>query len=109
MPPGPVKVDDRKISPPPRGEMKRSMEALIHHFKLFTEGYHVPAGETYTVVEAPKGEFGVYLVADGTNRPYRCKIRSPGFPHLQAMDFLTRGHMLADVVAVLGSLDIVFG
>ena len=109
MPPGPVKVDDRKISPPPRSEMKQSMEALIHHFKLYTEGYHVPEGETYTVVEAPKGEFGVYLVADGTNRPYRCKIRAPGFAHLQAMDFLCRGHMLADVVAVLGSLDIVFG
>ena len=109
MPKGPVRVDDRKISPPPRAEMKQSMEALIHHFKLYTEGYHVPEGETYTVVEAPKGEFGVYLVADGTNRPYRCKIRPPGFAHLQAMDFLCRGHMLADVVAVLGSLDIVFG
>jgi NADH-quinone oxidoreductase subunit D len=109
MPSGPVKVDDRKISSPPRAEMKNSMEALIHHFKLYTEGYHVPAGETYTVVEAPKGEFGVYLVSDGTSRPYRCKIRTPGFAHLQAMDFLTRGHMLADVVAVLGSLDIVFG
>jgi NADH-quinone oxidoreductase subunit D len=109
MPPGPVKVDDRKVAPPPRGEMKHSMEALIHHFKLYTEGYHVPVGETYTVVEAPKGEFGVYLVADGTNRPYRCKIRAPGFAHLQAMDLLCRGHMLADVVAVLGSLDIVFG
>jgi NADH-quinone oxidoreductase subunit D len=109
MPPGPVKVDDRKIAPPPRSEMKHSMEALIHHFKLYTEGYHVPEGETYTVVEAPKGEFGVYLVADGTNRPYRCKIRAPGFAHLQAMDFLCRGHMLADVSAVLGSIDIVFG
>ena len=109
MPAGPVKVDDRKVSPPPRSEMKHSMEALIHHFKLYTEGYHVPPGETYTVVEAPKGEFGVYLVADGTNRAYRCKIRPPGFAHLQAMDLLTRGHMLADVVAVLGSLDIVFG
>ncbi len=109
MPSGPVKVNDRKISSPPRAEMKNSMEALIHHFKLYTEGYHVPAGETYTVVEAPKGEFGVYLVSDGTGRPYRCKIRTPGFAHLQAMDFLTRGHMLADVVAVLGSLDIVFG
>ena len=109
MPNGPVRVDDRKIAPPPRAEMKHSMEALIHHFKLYTEGYHVPEGETYTVVEAPKGEFGVYLVADGTNRPYRCKIRTPGFAHLQAMDFLCRGHMLADVVAVLGSLDIVFG
>jgi NADH-quinone oxidoreductase subunit D len=109
MPPGPVKVDDRKVAPPSRSEMKHSMEALIHHFKLYTEGYHVPEGETYTVVEAPKGEFGVYLVADGTNRPYRCKIRAPGFAHLQAMDLLCRGHMLADVVAVLGSLDIVFG
>ena len=109
MPAGPVKVDDRKVSPPPRSEMKHAMAALIHHFKLYTEGYHVPPGETYTVVEAPKGEFGVYLVADGTNRAYRCKIRPPGFAHLQAMDFLTRGHMLADVVAVLGSLDIVFG
>ncbi|MCS6921351.1 MAG: NADH-quinone oxidoreductase subunit D [Elioraea sp.] len=109
MKPGPVKVDDRKISPPPRAEMKRSMEALIHHFKLYTEGYHVPAGETYTVVEAPKGEFGVYLVADGTNRPYRCKIRAPGFAHLQAMEALAKGHMLADAVAIIGSLDIVFG
>ena len=109
MPAGPVKVDDRKISPPPRSEMKSSMEALIHHFKLFTEGYHVPAGETYTAVEAPKGEFGVYLVSDGTNKPYRCKIRSPGFGHLQAMDMMTKGHMLADAVANLGSLDIVFG
>ncbi|MBL8659520.1 MAG: NADH-quinone oxidoreductase subunit D [Rhodospirillales bacterium] len=109
MPPGPVKVDDRKIAPPPRAEMKHSMEALIHHFKLYTEGYHVPAGETYSVVEAPKGEFGVYLVSDGTNRPYRCKIRAPGFAHLQAMNLLCRGHMLADVVSVLGSLDIVFG
>jgi NADH-quinone oxidoreductase subunit D len=109
MRPGPVKVQDYKISPPPRAEMKRSMEALIHHFKLYTEGYHVPAGETYTVVEAPKGEFGVYLVADGTNKPYRCKIRAPGFAHLQAMDVLAKGHMLADVVAIIGSLDIVFG
>jgi NADH-quinone oxidoreductase subunit D len=109
MPAGPVKIDDRKVAPPPRGEMKRSMEALIHHFKLYTEGYHVPAGETYTAVEAPKGEFGVYLVSDGTNRPYRCKIRSPGFAFLQATDFMTRGHMLADVVAIIGSMDIVFG
>ena len=92
-----------------RGEMKRSMEALIHHFKLYTEGFHVPAGEVYAAVEAPKGEFGVYLVADGTNKPYRCKIRAPGFAHLQAMDFMCRGHMLADVSAILGSLDIVFG
>lgn len=109
MPVGAVKVEDHKISPPPRAEMKRSMEALIHHFKLFTEGYHVPAGETYTAVEAPKGEFGVYLVSDGSNKPYRCKIRAPGYPHLQALDFLSRGHLLADVVANLGSLDIVFG
>lgn len=109
MPGGPVKVDDRKVAAPPRAEMKGSMEALIHHFKLYTEGYRVPPGETYTVVEAPKGEFGVYLVSDGTNRPYRCKIRPPGFAHLQAMNFLCKGHMLADVVAVLGSLDIVFG
>ncbi|MFN3656421.1 MAG: NADH-quinone oxidoreductase subunit D [Pseudolabrys sp.] len=106
---GPVQVQDNKIVPPKRGEMKRSMEALIHHFKLYTEGYHVPAGEVYAAVEAPKGEFGVYLVADGTNKPYKCKIRAPGFAHLQAMDFLCRGHMLADVSAILGSLDIVFG
>jgi NADH-quinone oxidoreductase subunit D len=106
---GPVTVDDHKIVPPRRGEMKRSMEALIHHFKLYTEGYHVPAGEVYAAVEAPKGEFGVYLVADGTNKPYKCKIRAPGFAHLSAMDFLTRGHMLADVSAILGSIDIVFG
>ena len=109
MPAGPVKVNDRKVAPPPRAEMKHSMEALIHHFKLYTEGYHVPPGETYTAVEAPKGEFGVYLVADGTNRPYRCKIRSPGFAFLQATDFMCRGHMLADVVAIIGSMDIVFG
>jgi NADH-quinone oxidoreductase subunit D len=106
---GRVMVDDNKIVPPKRGEMKRSMEALIHHFKLYTEGFHVPAGEVYAAVEAPKGEFGVYLVSDGTNRPYKCKIRAPGFAHLQAMDFMTRGHMLADVSAILGSLDIVFG
>jgi NADH-quinone oxidoreductase subunit D len=106
---GPVTVDDHKIVPPRREEMKRSMEALIHHFKLYTEGYHVPAGEVYAAVEAPKGEFGVYLVADGTNKPYKCKIRAPGFAHLQAMDFLCRGHMLADVSAILGSIDIVFG
>ena len=109
MPAGPVKVNDRKVAPPPRAEMKNSMEALIHHFKLYTEGYHVPAGETYTAVEAPKGEFGVYLVSDGTNRPYRCKIRAPGFAFLQATDFMCRGHMLADVVAIIGSMDIVFG
>jgi len=106
---GPHTVDDNKIVPPKRGEMKRSMEALIHHFKLYTEGYHVPAGEAYAAVEAPKGEFGVYLVADGTNKPYKCKIRAPGFAHLQAMDFLCKGHMLADVSAILGSIDIVFG
>lgn len=109
LPEGPVKSDDFKISPPPRAEMKRSMEALIHHFKLFTEGYHVPAGETYTAVEAPKGEFGVYLVSDGTNRPWRCRIRAPGFAHLQAMDFMSKGHMLADTVAIIGSMDVVFG
>ncbi len=106
---GPVLTDDGKVAPPRRAEMKRSMEALIHHFKLFTEGFHVPAGEVYAYVEAPKGEFGVYLVADGTNKPYRAKIRAPGFPHLQAMDWMNRGHMLADVSAILGSLDIVFG
>jgi NADH-quinone oxidoreductase subunit D len=107
--PGPVMTEDHKVVPPRRAEMKRSMEALIHHFKLYTEGFHVPAGEVYTCVEAPKGEFGVYLVADGSNKPYRCKIRAPGFPHLQAMDWMNRGHMLADVSAILGSLDIVFG
>ncbi|MFY8094050.1 MAG: NADH-quinone oxidoreductase subunit D [Niveispirillum sp.] len=107
--PGPVKVNDRKVTPPTRGEMKRSMEALIHHFKLYTEGYHVPAGETYTATESPKGELGVYLVSDGTNRPYRCKIRPTGFSHLQAMDFMSKGHMLADAVAIIGSMDIVFG
>ncbi len=109
MPGGRVKVNDRKIAPPPRADMKQSMEALIHHFKLFTEGYHVPAGETYTAVEAPKGEFGVYLISDGSNRPYRCKIRAPGFAHLQALDALARGHMLSDSVAIIGSLDVVFG
>jgi len=109
MPAGSVMVDDRKVAPPPRHEMKASMEALIHHFKLYTEGYHVPAGETYTAVEAPKGEFGVYVVADGSNRPYRCKIRAPGFTFLQGTDFMSRGHMLADVVAIIGSMDIVFG
>ena len=109
MPGGPVRSDDGKIVPPTRGEMKRSMEALIHHFKLYTEGYHVPAGEVYAAVEAPKGEFGVYLVSDGGNKPYKCKIRAPGFAHLQAMDHLCKGHMLADVAAILGSIDIVFG
>mgnify|MGYP006169173121 FL=1 len=109
MPKGPVIAEDSKFVPPKRSEMKKSMEALIHHFKLYTEGYHVPAGETYTAVEAPKGEFGVYLVSDGSNKPYRCKIRAPGFAFMQAMNFLTKGHMLADVPAVIGSLDIVFG
>lgn len=109
MPEGPVKVDDYKVTPPPRAIMKTSMEALIHHFKLYTEGYHVPKGETYTVVEAPKGEFGVYLVSDGSNRPYRCKIRPPSFAFMQAFDFMTKGHMLADVPSIIGSLDIVFG
>ncbi len=109
MPDGPVIVENNKVAPPSRAEMKRSMEALIHHFKLFTEGFHVPAGECYAAVEAPKGEFGVYLVSDGSNRPYRCKIRAPGFPHLQGIDFMSKGHMLADVVANIGSLDIVFG
>jgi NADH-quinone oxidoreductase subunit D len=106
---GPVSATTNKIVPPTRPQMKRSMESLIHHFKLYTEGYKVPEGEVYAAVEAPKGEFGVYLVSDGTNRPYRCKIRAPGFAHLQAMDFMCRGHMLADVSAILGSLDIVFG
>jgi NADH-quinone oxidoreductase subunit D len=109
MPGGPASSTDHKVTPPKRGEMKQSMESLIHHFKLYTEGFHVPAGETYTAVEAPKGEFGVYLVSDGTNKPHRCKIRAPGFPHLAAMDFLCKGYMLADSVAILGSLDIVFG
>ncbi len=109
MPGGPVHANDGKVVPPSRAEMKRSMEALIHHFKLYTEGYHVPEGQVYAAVEAPKGEFGVYLVSDGTNKPYRCKIRAPGFVHLQAMDMVCSGHLLADVSAVLGSLDIVFG
>ncbi len=106
---GPVSSTDGKVVPPQRAEMKRSMEALIHHFKLYTEGYKVPAGEVYAAVEAPKGEFGVYLVSDGTNRPYRCKIRAPGYAHLAALDYLCRGHMLADISAVIGSLDVVFG
>jgi NADH-quinone oxidoreductase subunit D len=106
---GPVIVEDNKIVPPRRAEMKRSMEAMIHHFKLYTEGFRTPPGEVYAYVEAPKGEFGVYLVSDGTNKPYRCKMRAPSYPHLAAMDWMNRGHMLADVAAVLGSLDIVFG
>ena len=109
MPAGPVMTQDNKFVPPRRSEMKVSMEALIHHFKLYTEGVNVPAGEVYACVEAPKGEFGVYLVSDGSNKPYRVKLRAPGFPHLAAMDYLNRGHMLADVSAILGSLDIVFG
>ena len=109
MPDGPVRVQDRKIAPPPRGEMKRSMESLIHHFKLYTEGFHVPAGETYTAIEAPKGEFAVYLVSDGTNKPYKCHIKAPGFAHLQGIDFMSKGHMLADAVANIASMDIVFG
>lgn len=109
MPKGPIKTSDRKIAPPPRAEMKHSMEALIHHFKLYTEGYRVPKGEVYAAVEAPKGEFGVFLVADGSNKPYRCRIKAPGFAHLQGLDFMSRGHMLADVVSNIGSLDIVFG
>ncbi|WP_294200150.1 NADH-quinone oxidoreductase subunit D [uncultured Sphingomonas sp.] len=109
MPEGPVLATDRKVTPPKRAEMKRSMEALIHHFKLYTEGYHVPAGEVYVVTESPKGEFGVYLVSDGSNKPYRCKIRPTAFSHLQAMEFMSKGHMLADTTAILGAMDIVFG
>jgi len=109
MQPGPVKIEDRKFTAPRRQEMKRSMEALIHHFKLYTEGYHVPAGSTYTATESPKGEFGVYLVADGSNRPYRCKIRPTGFAHLQAIEHMSKRHMLADAVAIIGSIDVVFG
>lgn len=109
MPEGPVLATDRKVTPPKRGEMKRSMEALIHHFKLYTEGYHVPAGEVYVATESPKGEFGVFLVSDGSNKPYRCKIRPTAFSHLQAMEFMSKGHMLADTTAILGAMDIVFG
>lgn len=109
MPDGDFRTPDTKISPPSRHDMKTSMEALIHHFKLYTEGYHVPAGETYTAVEAPKGEFGVYLIADGTNKPYRCKIRAPGFAFMQGMEFMSKGHMLADIPSIIGSMDIVFG
>ena len=109
MPKGPVRTADKKVTPPPRALMKSSMEALIHHFKLYTEGVHVPQGEVYAATENPKGEFGVYLVSDGSNRPYKCKIRSPGYVHLQALDEMSKGHMLADVVAIIGSMDIVFG
>jgi NADH dehydrogenase (ubiquinone) Fe-S protein 2 len=109
MPEGIIKADDKKISPPSRVDMKESMEALIHHFKLYSEGYVVPTGETYTAVEAPKGEFGVYLVSDGSSRPYRCKIKAPGFAHLQGLDLMTKGHMIADVVTMIGTQDIVFG
>ena len=109
MPDGPVLAENNKVTPPKRGDMKHSMEALIHHFKLYTEGFHVPEGESYTAVEAPKGEFGVYLVSDGSNKPYRCKIRPTAFSHLQAMDFMCKGHMLADATAILGAIDVVFG
>ena len=109
MPSGLVQSDDKKITPPSREQMKESMESLIHHFKLYTEGFSVPNSETYTAVEAPKGEFGVYLVSNGTNRPYRCKIRAPGFMHLQGLDFMSKNHMLADVVTIIGTQDIVFG
>ncbi|XP_048776515.1 NADH-ubiquinone oxidoreductase 49 kDa subunit-like [Ostrea edulis] len=109
MPEGEVRTDDNKVVPPKRAEMKESMEALIHHFKLYTEGYNVPPGTTYTAVEAPKGEFGVYLVSDGTNKPYRCKIKAPGFAHLAALDHIAKNHLIADVVAIIGTLDIVFG
>ncbi|OIO67937.1 MAG: NADH-quinone oxidoreductase subunit D [Zetaproteobacteria bacterium CG12_big_fil_rev_8_21_14_0_65_55_1124] len=107
--PGPIKVDDYKLTSPPRDAMKDDMEALIHHFKYFSEGYHVPAGEVYAAVEHPKGEFAVYLVADGSNKPYRMKVRAPGFAHVQSLDYMTRGHMIADIVAILGTQDIVFG
>jgi NADH:ubiquinone oxidoreductase subunit D len=109
MPQGMIKSDDRKITPPSRTQMKQSMESLIHHFKLYTEGFSVPSSETYTAIEAPKGEFGVYLVSNGTNRPYRCKIRAPGFAHLQGLDFMSKNHMLADVVTIIVTQDIVFG
>jgi NADH-quinone oxidoreductase subunit D len=109
MPQGPIASTDGKVSPPKRGEMKQSMESLIHHFKLYTEGFHVPAGEVYVATESPKGEFGVYLVSDGTNKPYRCKIRPTAFSHLQAMDFMSKGHMLPDATAILGAIDVVFG
>lgn len=109
LPAGPVKTDDRKVTPPSRTEMKESMESLIHHFKLYSEGTSIAAGETYTAVEAPKGEFGVFLVSNGTNKPYRCKIKAPGFAHLQGLDMMAKGHMIADVVTIIGTQDIVFG
>jgi len=109
IPEGPIKLDDNKITPPSRVHIKQSMEALIHHFKLHTEGIIVPTGETYTATEAPKGEFGIYLISNGSNRPYRCKIKAPGFGHLQALDFMAKGHMIADVVTIIGTQDIVFG
>lgn len=109
IPAGPVKTDNQKITPPPRLQLKQSMEALIHHFKLYSEGYLVPHGESYTACEAPKGEFGVYLASDATAKPYRCKIRPPGFLHLQGLDFMARGHFIADVVTAIGTQDIVFG
>lgn len=109
MPLGEVRTDDMKIAPPNRKDMKTSMEALIHHFKLFTQGFQVPPGSTYTAIEAPKGEFGVYLVSDGSSKPYRCKIKAPGFAHLAALQSMGPGHMLADIVAIIGTLDVVFG
>lgn len=109
MPAGEIKTDDAKVTPPTRAEMKESMEALIHHFKLFTQGYQVPPGATYTAVEAPKGEFGVYLVSDGSSKPYRCKIKAPGFAHLSCLQEFAKGTLLADVVAIIGTLDVVFG
>ena len=109
IPCGEIKTDDRKITPPSRKEMKQSMESLIHHFKLFSEGTSILPGETYTAIEAPKGEFGVYLVSNGTNKPYRCKIKAPGFAHLQGLDMMSKGHMIADVVTIIGTQDIVFG
>ena len=107
--PGPVIVEDFKVAPPKRDDMKQNMESLIHHFKLFTEGYSVPEGEAYSAIEAPKGEFGCYVVSDGANKPFRLKIRAPGFVHISAMDEMVKGHMLADVVTVIGTMDVVFG
>jgi len=109
MPKGHIKLDDKKITPPSRKVMKQSMEALIHHFKLYSEGFHVPEGKCYSALEAPKGEFGVFLISDGSSKPYRCKIKAPGFAHLQGIDFMAKGHYLADVVAIIGTQDIVFG